>query len=140
MSSRFPRVSSVARFLKARLAPVSPFPALGASCMFPWAWWRFHLFLFFPCGVCFLAFAAGSYNLYLCFLSFVIGLGDRLFYKTGCCCCCCCCCCSCLVLQPVVKCCITLSLTLQDIKLTSSNDDDYFVFEDVLCQVRTVKK
>lgn len=26
--------------------------------------------------------------------------------------------------------------SLQDIKLTSSNDDDYFVFEDLLCQVR----
>lgn len=31
---------------------------------------------------------------------------------------------------------IKICFPLQDIKLTSSNDDDYFVFEDLLCQVR----
>ena len=42
--------------------------------------------------------------------------------------------------SKIFECCITLylfSFIPQDIKLTSSNDDDYFVFEDVLCQVRT---
>ena len=32
-----------------------------------------------------------------------------------------------------------MSSLFQDVKLTSSNDDDYFVFEDVLIQVRAKK-
>ena len=35
---------------------------------------------------------------------------------------------------------VSFSISFQDIKLTSSNDDDYFVFEDVLCQVRPVEE